>query len=63
MTGLDESCGNCRFGIETDALECRRNAPDPRVVHGTREGDEPILTAWWPAVSPAEWCGQWEPKP
>src|ERR1039458_2067710 len=57
------TCSDCRFcniGYKPEirydpSYECRRRAPAPK-VHASDLG----VGAYWPLVSPDEWCGEWK---
>lgn len=66
---IEKQCENCRYfapyGTENGEGDCRRHAPAPinvRVRLREREDDDTARAEpWWPTVTDADWCGEFEP--
>lgn len=60
------ACGTCIFFYrpsEAGNGECRRNAPRPREIYSSEIIEsESTPMAFWPSVTPADWCGEHRKK-
>jgi hypothetical protein len=61
MTGShqQESCSTCDWRLD---VFCHRYAPKP-LVTTEKNPDVLLVTAVWPFVSNADWCGEWKAHP